>query len=1073
MEDLIKSALSDFETAPPEVEEPPLLGFDFNFLNIGSGENVSIQINNNADITTSSFPKEYVDTALLDSLLQECCEELATPGEEYFEASKVKEFNPFPTLEQCPFPLDHVPSHPTFFPSFCGCSEQSIGIASDCTPVLSPKSSSSFNREVEESTKIQGNALNIPFRPGGLNTTVENFNEFAKTLPEIVENNIQEDGFVDVASIQPETVPFSEYVEKNHIDLETLSADDFDFTSKGKDFDNAKLFIFDDKKEVNESSGESHGPTLAEIYRVVEEEEEENDLEPAQGDEQASEEKGAAKPVGDDNSASSSAQSQPNEPQSEETEQLDALISRAQLDSRSLPPTNHGTPSAAVARDSWCIVDNSPVDNYHEQVPEKAFEHPFELDPFQKRAVVHLERGESVFVAAHTSAGKTVVAEYAIALAAKHMTRAVYTSPIKTLSNQKYRDFSNTFDDVGIVTGDVQINPSASCLIMTTEILRSMLYRGADVIREIECVIFDEVHYVNDYDRGVVWEEIFILLPPHINLVMLSATVPNTFEFADWIGRTKQRNVYLVSTLTRPVPLRHSVYVAGKLFNVVDEHGRFNLLGYKHAAEADKAQKTKLEKRTGGRIESNTSHVAKFNRIVDMLKEKQLMPAIVFAFSRKKCEELAFGLRKDLTSAVEKSDIHVFFTNSIRKLPPEDRKIPQIVSMLALLKLGVGVHHGGVLPIVKEIVEILFSRGLIKILFATETFAMGVNMPAKTVLFSRMQKHDGVTFRELHTSEYIQMSGRAGRRGLDSVGEIIITEQLMESGMLERIILGKPTKLSSRFKLSYAMILNILRSADLDIAEMMRRSFSEDKAQTAIPRNKAALKQLEGEYDELVKETSAQKCGCGESNFDAYADACSQLLAIRNELSMVIDVSHKAVETKLKSGRVLVVRITPSLHTLAVYFKKSVTNLDRTNFGSRSKKFLALVLAVPDAELAHSEPASPTTPTGPFLPIVALSAPATPVDLLSHSPNATTPLVLKEIEVEYCDIISLLKKTVILPTSMLRPRDREPVVDELTQYLNAIATKPEELLKLEYSGRDMGQETMDSVELQSIHTSFH
>lgn len=191
-------------------------------------------------------------------------------------------------------------------------------------------------------------------------------------------------------------------------------------------------------------------------------------------------------------------------------------------------------------------------------------------------------------MAAHTSAGKTVVAEYAIALASKHMTRCIYTSPIKALSNQKFRDFQKTFEDVGILTGDVQINPEASCLIMTTEILRSMLYRGADLVRDVEFVIFDEVHYVNDIDRGVVWEEVIIMLPAHVTLILLSATVPNTREFAEWVGyfftsnyrRTKKKDVYVISTLKRPVPLEHYLYAGSEVHKIVDASKNFLAQGY-------------------------------------------------------------------------------------------------------------------------------------------------------------------------------------------------------------------------------------------------------------------------------------------------------------------------------------------------------------------------------------------------------------------------------------------------------------------------------------------------------------
>ena len=234
--------------------------------------------------------------------------------------------------------------------------------------------------------------------------------------------------------------------------------------------------------------------------------------------------------------------------------------------------------SSAVRNNrKWAhVVDvNRSMDDFGLLVPELAHEFPFELDTFQKQAVYHLEYGHSVFIAAHTSAGKTVVAEYAIALATQHMTKAIYTSPIKALSNQKYRDFLKTFPDVGILTGDVQINPEASCLIMTTEILRSMLYRGADVIRDVEFVIFDEVHYVNDLERGVVWEEVIIMLPEHVQIILLSATVPNTLEFAEWIGRTKKKDIFVISTLKRPVPLEHWLWAGSKLHKIVDANKTF------------------------------------------------------------------------------------------------------------------------------------------------------------------------------------------------------------------------------------------------------------------------------------------------------------------------------------------------------------------------------------------------------------------------------------------------------------------------------------------------------------------
>jgi antiviral helicase SKI2 len=221
-----------------------------------------------------------------------------------------------------------------------------------------------------------------------------------------------------------------------------------------------------------------------------------------------------------------------------------------------------------IKNKSWVVMDNEDVKNFNQKVPEPAISYPFELDEFQKRAVLRLEQGNCVFVAAHTSAGKTVVAEYAIALSRQHMTKTIYTSPIKTLSNQKYRDFKLKFGDVGVLTGDVCLNREASCMIMTTEVLQSMLYNDSNYVQDVEWVIFDEVHYINDPERGHVWEEVIIKLPDTVSIVMLSATVPNYKEFAEWVGRTKQKKVYVQYTLQRPVPLSHWSMLEGKMLEV-------------------------------------------------------------------------------------------------------------------------------------------------------------------------------------------------------------------------------------------------------------------------------------------------------------------------------------------------------------------------------------------------------------------------------------------------------------------------------------------------------------------------
>uniref|UniRef100_A0A672LCU6 SKI2 homolog, superkiller viralicidic activity 2-like n=1 Tax=Sinocyclocheilus grahami TaxID=75366 RepID=A0A672LCU6_SINGR len=436
----------------------------------------------------------------------------------------------------------------------------------------------------------------------------------------------------------------------------------------------------------------------------------------------------------------------------------------------------------------WAVpVDiSSPCDDFYKRIPDPAFKYPFELDVFQKQAILRLEAHDSVFVAAHTSAGKTVVAEYAIALSQKHMTRTIYTSPIKALSNQKFRDFKATFGDVGLLTGDVQLSPEASCLIMTTEILRSMLYNGSEVIRDLEWVIFDEVHYINDAERGVVWEEVLIMLPEHVSIILLSATVPNAVEFSEWIGRIKKRPIYVISTIKRPVPLEHYLYTGNstktqkELFLLLDPSGNFLTKGYYAAVEAKKERTSKHAQSFGTKNVSQHNTTASQDRAVwqtllSYLSQRQQTPVVAFTFSRTRCDENARSLTSlDLTNSIEKSEIYSFLQKSLTRLRGGDRQLPQILLMRDLLKRGIGVHHSGILPILKEIIEMLFSRGLVKVLFATETFAMGVNMPARTVVFDSIRKHDGTGFRNLLPGEYIQMAGRAGRRGLDATGTVII-----------------------------------------------------------------------------------------------------------------------------------------------------------------------------------------------------------------------------------------------------------------------------------------------------------
>ncbi|KAJ3271047.1 hypothetical protein HDV01_007128 [Terramyces sp. JEL0728] len=633
------------------------------------------------------------------------------------------------------------------------------------------------------------------------------------------------------------------------------------------------------------------------------------------------------------------------------------------------------------AQKDWAhMIDvNLDFPEFHDLVPEMAFAYPFELDVFQKRAVYYLEQSESVFVAAHTSAGKTVVAEYAIALAQKHMTRAIYTSPIKALSNQKYRDFKETFEDVGILTGDIQIKPEASCLVMTTEILRSMLYRGADLIRDVEFVIFDEVHYVNDSERGVVWEEVIIMLPAHVNLILLSATVPNTKEFADWVGRTKQKNIYVISTLKRPVPLEHHLFIDKDTYKIVDANKNFIAKGYKDAYDIANPKKDKADTSRGrgrgrgnqvtrpanssGRNSNISTDKNVYINLISYLKKKSLLPVIVFAFSKKKCEEYAQALTNmDLsTGASEKAQIHIFIENSIACLKGGDKELPQILRMRDLLSRGIAVHHSGLLPILKEIVEILFTRGLVKVLFATETFAMGVNAPARSVVFAMIRKHDGQNFRQLLPGEYTQMSGRAGRRGLDATGMVIIAcnDKVPDEIDVRQMILGRPTKLESQFRVTYNMILNLLRVEAIKVEDMIKRSFSENSTQKALPEHERAL--LEG--SKKLQSMEKLDCTICNSDIELFYDVSYRVLTLGYTMQEKIVNSSVGMKA-LSQGRVVIINNQMYRNALAVILKSGASNVVQTaetatrNISSTSLELSALpvtsVSVPPRSDLNHA-----------------------------------------------------------------------------------------------------------------------
>lgn len=539
--------------------------------------------------------------------------------------------------------------------------------------------------------------------------------------------------------------------------------------------------------------------------------------------------------------------------------------------------------------------------------------YPFTLDPFQDTAISCIDRSESVLVSAHTSAGKTVVAEYAIAQSLKAKQRVIYTSPIKALSNQKYRELLAEFGDVGLMTGDVTINPDAGCLVMTTEILRSMLYRGSEVMREVAWVIFDEVHYMRDKERGVVWEETIILLPDKVHYVFLSATIPNAMEFAEWICKIHSQPCHIVYTDFRPTPLQHYLFPANGdgIHLVVDEKSTFREENFQKAmasisdgqgddpSSIEKSRGKKGQTYKGGNKPDSKSDIYK---IVKMIWIKKYNPVIVFSFSKRDCESLALKMSKlDFNTDEEREVLTKIFNNAIDLLPEQDRELPQIKHILPLLRRGIGIHHSGLLPILKEIIEILFQEGLLKVLFATETFSIGLNMPAKTVVFTSVRKWDGKGFRWVSGGEYIQMSGRAGRRGLDDRGIVIMMiDEKMEPQVAKGMVKGEADRLDSAFHLGYNMILNLMRVEGISPEFMLEHSFFQFQNAASVPILEKKLIKLETELNEIHIDD--------EVTIKEYYEIRKQLDLYNEDVRKII--THPSyILNFLQGGRLLKVKI--------------------------------------------------------------------------------------------------------------------------------------------------------------------
>ncbi len=442
--------------------------------------------------------------------------------------------------------------------------------------------------------------------------------------------------------------------------------------------------------------------------------------------------------------------------------------------------------------------------------------HNFTLDPFQEESINAIEKNNSVVVSAPTGSGKTLIADYIIHKHKNDKKRIIYTAPIKALSNQKYKDFSEEYgaDKIGLMTGDIVINPHAKVLIMTTEIYRNMVVSNDEEVKDVAYVIFDEIHYINDRERGYVWEESIIYSPKIVRFLCLSATIPNAQEFADWIKAIKKHNVQTVVATRRNVPLKHQFFDY--------ELGLTTLKKIKEAKEIP--QYRNIYRRKGKRQRFRVpapNHVELIKELDDKL------PCLFFSFSRRDCQEKAKELARSNLFKRDNS-LLTFLNNKLKEAPSEISRLESTRILKDTISQGIAFHHAGLLPVLKETIEELFTQGKIRVLYATETFAVGINMPAKTVCFAALRKYDGIEFRPLNTKEYFQIAGRAGRRGIDEIGYVVsmIFRPTFRYNEIKRLTAADVEPIQSQFRLSVNTVLNLIeQKSEEEIEKVLRLSF--------------------------------------------------------------------------------------------------------------------------------------------------------------------------------------------------------------------------------------------------------
>ena len=548
--------------------------------------------------------------------------------------------------------------------------------------------------------------------------------------------------------------------------------------------------------------------------------------------------------------------------------------------------------------------------NLHRLTNEFLGRYPFSMDDFQIQGCQALENGKSVLVAAPTGAGKTIVGEFAAFLAMESGKKCFYTTPIKALSNQKFQDLSAMFGEsnVGLLTGDTSINSEAPIVIMTTEVLRNMIYSASSTLTDLRYVVMDEVHYLADRFRGAVWEEILIHLPESIQVAALSATVSNAEEFGDWL-QTVRGEMQVIVSESRPVPLYQHVLFGNRLLDLFSSSTKVNPEILRLEKESIRAVRTKYGNSGGKKNWRDSSQITPTIKalgraeVIEKLDREGLLPAITFIFSRAQCDNavkqcLAAGLR--LTNAEERSQIREVISEKTKSLPEDDLIVLGFHEWVDSLERGIASHHAGLLPAFKECVEELFQRGLIKAVFATETLALGINMPARTVVLEKLTKWNGESHVSVTPGEYTQLTGRAGRRGIDIEGNaVILWNKDIDSASAAGLASTRTYPLKSSFKPTYNMTINLISQFGAARARTsLESSFAQFQADKAVVGLARQIKRNNDAISELEEEIS-----CHLGDFVEYAQIRFEIKELERGLSTKRRKAREFEEEKIADAR--------------------------------------------------------------------------------------------------------------------------------------------------------------------------